>query len=387
LDFNHIRPTSEVINLNNLECNYKEIRKITDNKSKICAVVKADGYGMGAYEVAKVVLSCGASYLAVAFLDEALALRHKGIDVPILILGYTPEEQFHKVVEYDLTQTIYSLKSAEILSNVAQRMRKNAKIHIKLDTGMNRLGFQAEPLAIPELKKLFRFKGLGIEGIYTHFAKADENDIVFTYGQFDKYMAIVETLERDGFNIPIKHVANSAAIIQFPDTHLDMVRAGIILYGLYPDGVDKEKIRLNPIMTLKTQVSYVKHLLKGRSISYGGAFVTQRDSIIATLPVGYADGYSRRLSSKGTVIIKGKRAPIVGRICMDQCMVDVTDIDGVLPGDEVILIGNMGKEVISVDDVANAIDTIRDEVINNISKRVPRIYIKDGEIIDVKNIF
>ncbi|MGI6486685.1 MAG: alanine racemase [Tepidanaerobacteraceae bacterium] len=386
MHFGTVRPTREEINLDYLEHNFKEIRRITDKNATICAVLKSDGYGMGAYEAAKVLLSCGASYLAVAFLDEALALRNRGIDAPILILGYTPEEQFDKVIGNDLTQTVYCLKLAEKLSNVAQRMSKKAKIHIKIDSGMGRLGFQAQPLNIAEIKKLFNYKGLEIEGIYTHFAKADENDIQFTYEQFTNFLKVVNILDEEGFRIPIKHAANSAAIIQFPDTHLDMVRAGIILFGLYPDSVNRDKARLRPVMTFKTQVSCVKRLPKGRSISYGGIFITRHDSVVATLPVGYADGYSRRLSSRGNVIVKGKRAPIIGRICMDQCMIDVTHIEGVKIGDEVILIGSMGDETITVDDVANTIGTVRDEIVNGVSRRVPRVYKKNNKIIHVKGM-
>ena len=388
MDLAHLRPTRAEINLDNLKHNLKEIRRVADSQAAICAVVKADGYGHGALEVAQTALDCGVSYLAVAFLDEALQLRKEGIKAPILILGFTPEEQFDKIVEHDITQTVYKVSSAQKLSLEAKKQGKKAKIHIKLDTGMSRIGFQAEPSSIDEIKKIFSMENLEVEGMFTHFSKADEKDKTFTEEQFKKYMAVAETLEKDGFKIPIKHVANSAAIMELPHTHLDMVRPGIILYGLYPsDEVDKSRIDLKPVMSLKTRVSHVKILGAGRAISYGGTFITKRQSIIATLPVGYADGYSRLLSSRASVMIKGQRAPVVGRVCMDQCMVDVTDIQGAVePGEDVLLFGGSGDPTVSTDEIARIIGTINYEVVCGVSRRVPRVYIRDGKIVKVKNL-
>jgi len=361
---------------------------VTLPSAGICAVVKADGYGHGALETAQIALAGGASYLAVAFLDEALELRRAGIRSPILILGFTPEDHFDKIVEQDITQTIFTFESAKRLSEEAQRQGKTAKIHIKLDTGMNRLGFQAGPSAVREIEKIFKLEGLYVEGIFTHFSKADETDPSFTKMQFENYQAVVSSLEQTGYVIPIKHAANSAAIMQFPETHLDMVRPGIILYGLYPsDEVDKSKLDLKPVMTFKTKVSYVKTVSAGKAVSYGGSYITKRKSIIATLPVGYADGYSRLLSSKASVLIKGQRAPVVGRICMDQCMVDVTDVKGdVTVGEDVVLLGEMGNETISADEIARILGTINYEVVCAISKRVPRIYTASGNIVKIKNV-
>ncbi|WP_422446746.1 alanine racemase [Thermoanaerobacterium sp. DL9XJH110] len=388
MDLRHLRPTRAEISLDNLEHNLKEIRRATAPTARICAVVKADGYGHGALEVARTALACGASYLAVAILDEALQLREQGIKAPILILGFTPEEQFDRIVEQDIIQTVYNLKSAQLLSLEAKKQGKKAKIHVKLDTGMSRIGFQAEPSALCEIKKLFALEGLEVEGIFTHFAKADEKDKTFTHEQFEKFMAVVDALEKDGFHIPVKHTANSAAVMELPGTHLDMVRPGIILYGLYPsDEVDKSRIRLKPVMSLKTRISHVKKLGRGRAISYGGTFVTRRESLIATLPVGYADGYSRLLSNRAHVLIKGQRAPVVGRVCMDQCMVDVTDIKGgVEPGEDVVLFGSMGEETISADEIAKIIGTISYEVVCAVARRVPRVYFKHGKILKVKNL-
>ena len=265
-------------------------------------------------------------------------------------MGFTPEDQFDKIIEHDIIQTVYSTKSAEKLSEIAGKKGKKAKVHIKLDTGFNRIGYQLDNLSINEIKRLFELKNLQIEGIYTHFARADEADNLFTMEQFRKFMTAVDALERDGIHIPIRHTANSAAIIGFPYTHLDMVRPGIILYGLYPsEKINMSRINLKPVMSVKTKVSGIKTLPKGKSIN---SFVTNRQSVIATLPVGYADGYSRRLSDKAEVDNKVAAVPVIGRICIDECMIDVTDITSVKVGDDVVLFGSMGKQVISVNELA-----------------------------------
>lgn len=388
MDLAHLRPTRAEINLDNLEHNLNEIRRVAHPRAGICAVVKADGYGHGAVEVAETALFCGASYLAVALLDEALQLRRAGIKAPILILGFTPDGQFDKIIEHDITQTIYSLESAQKLSKEARKRGKKAKIHIKLDTGMSRIGFQADRSSIEDIKKLFFMDGLEVEGMFTHFSKADEKDKSFTNEQFEKYMAVADELEKAGCRIPIKHAANSAAIMELPHTHLDMVRPGIILYGLYPSNeVDRSRIDLRPVMALKTRVSHVKELEAGRAVSYGGTFVTKRKSVIATLPVGYADGYSRLLSSKAQVLVKGRRAPVVGRVCMDQCMVDVTDIEGeVKPEEDVLLFGGTDESTVTADEIAGIMGTINYEVVCAVARRVPRVYLRNGKIIKIKNL-
>jgi len=386
-DLSNIRPTWAEINLDNVRHNIMEIRRVISPSVKLCAVVKANAYGHGAVEVAREALACGASYLSVAFLDEAIELRENGITSPVLILGFTPENQFDKIIEHNITQTIYNVESAKALSDCAIKLGKKAKVHIKIDTGMSRIGFCPEVCYKDEFKKLFSLPGLEIEGIFTHFSRADERDRSWTNEQFRLFSEVLNFIEKSGYNIPLKHAANSAGIIEYPETHLDMVRPGIILYGLYPsDEVSKNLINLKPVMSFKTRVSNVKVLPKGKAISYGGAFVTQRESIIATLPVGYADGFSRLLSSKAQVLIKGKRAPIVGRICMDQCMVDVTDIQPLVSiGDEVVLIGESGNDRISTEEITNLIGTINYEVVCGISKRVPRVYISGGKILKVKS--
>lgn len=380
------RPTRAEINLDNLQHNISEIKRITSSGAFLCAVVKADAYGHGAVEVANTALSCGARYLAVAILEEAVFLREAGIKAPILILGFTPEEQFDKIVEYGITQTVYNLNSAKLLSKKAKECGVKAKVHIKLDTGMSRIGFPARTSCLTDIEEIFKLPGIEVEGVFTHFAKADERDKSFTKEQYEKFDMIIKALDSRGFRIPIKHVANSAAIIDLPEMHLDMVRPGIVLYGIYPsDEVKREKINLKPVMSFKTRVSHVKRVPAGTPISYGGTFVTKRESVIATLPVGYADGYPRLLSSRAEVLIKGKRAPIVGRICMDQCMVDVTDVPGVMPGDDVELFGEGKNGGVTADEIARIVGTIPYEIVCGISKRVPRIYIKNGKIIKINN--
>lgn len=382
-----INPTRAEINLDNLKHNLAMVRKIISPKTKICAVLKADGYGHGAFEVAQIAENAKISYLAVATLDEALYLRQKGIKIPILILGFTPVYQFDKIIEQNITQTVFDFESAKDLSFLAKKQGKKAKVHIKLDTGMGRLGFPVEPSTISEIIKILKLEGLEVEGLFTHFARADEKDKNYTKKQFNDFLLVANRLKKLGFSIPIKHVANSAAIIDCPETNLDMVRPGIMLYGLYPsDKVNKDKVKLKPVMTLKTKIAYVKSLSKGKSVSYGGTFVTKRQSLIATLPIGYADGYFRALSSKASVLVNGQRAPVIGRICMDQCMVDVTDIKGsVKKGDDVVILGAMEQEKILAEQLAHLAGTINYEVICSIGKRVPRVYIENGKIAKIKD--
>ena len=380
---NHIRPTRAEVNLDNLKHNLKEIRRITSPDACICAVVKANGYGHGAIEIADTALSFGASYLAVAVIDEAVELRQKGIQAPILVLGYTPEKQFDEVIEYNITQTVYSLESAQLLAEQAKKNGKKAVVHIKLDTGMSRLGFRSEVASIPLIEKLFLIDGLCVEGIFSHFAKADEKDKEFTEQQFKNFINVVSILEKDGYKIPIKHIANSAAIIDLPYTHLDMVRPGIILYGLYPSKeVDKTKIQLKPVMSLKTRISHVKNIGLAWPC-YGGKFITQRKSIIATLPVDMPMDIQDRSSHSS--IMNGYRAPLVGNICMISAWLMLLIYRAnVEVGDDVVLFGEMGNQTITVDEIADKIGTINYEVVCGVSKRVPRVYINDGKVVDIK---
>lgn len=379
-----LRPVWAEIDLDGLAHNIKEVRRITNKEAIVTAVVKANAYGHGSIEAAKVFLENGANRLAVATLSEAVELRRADIDAPILILGYTPDSQHKIAVENDIIEAIYTLESAEKLSQVAGNLNKKAKVHIKVDSGMGRIGFPPVDSSIDKIEKISKLPNLEIEGIFTHFAKADEVDKAYTGKQFKNYKWVIEKLKDKNIQIPIKHVSNSAATIDLPEYNLNMVRGGIMIYGLYPsDEVDKEKVSLKPAMTLKAKISHLKEVPEGTGISYGQIFVTKRKSKIATIPIGYADGFTRLLTSKAEVAIKGKRAPIVGKICMDQCMIDVTDIEDVKVGDEVVLFGDGTNGVPHIDEVAEKLGTINYEIVCMVGRRVPRVYIKDGKIIKI----
>ena len=307
--------------------NVNEVKKRIKKETMIMAVIKADGYGHGSVTLADY-LSDLVDYFGVALIEEAVELRNNGITKPILILGYTDPTQFDLVVDYDVTQTIFTKESAALLSEIAVKNNKIAKLHIAVDTGMTRIGFEDTSDSVNEIKEICTYKNLNVEGIFTHFACADQKDKTSAKIQFSRYMNFINLLSKNGIDIPIKHVSNSAAIIEFNDTNLNMVRSGIITYGLYPsDEVETEPIKAIPAMSLITHVVHVKTVPSGCGVSYGHTYITDKPTKIATLPVGYADGYPRALSSKGRVIIGGQYAPIIGRVCMDQMMVDVSDID------------------------------------------------------------
>lgn len=380
-----MRPVWAEIDLDKAAYNMKNIKKIVGDK-EVIAVVKADCYGHGADDLAPVFLENGASRLAVAILTEGIELRKKNITAPIMILGYTPLELSEELINNDIEQTVYDLEYAKKLSDVAEKLGKKAKIHIALDTGMGRIGFIPNEKSIEDVVEIASLKGIEIIGIFTHFSTADEYDKTYTNEQFKKIKDFIAELEKRNINIPLKHVSNSGAIMDMPETYLDAVRAGIILYGYYPSNeVNKEKLDIKPILTLKTTVSHVKEVEEGTSISYGRTFITERKSKIATIPIGYADGYSRLLSGKAKVIINGKFAPVVGRICMDQCMIDVTDIGEVKVGDEVILLGEEGNLKFNADDFAEIMGTINYEITCMLKQRIPRVYIKEGKIVNVRN--
>lgn len=378
------RPVWAEIDLDNLVHNIREVRRITRDDTIIMAVVKADAYGHGAPIACKTFIENGAERLAVATLTEAVQLRRSGFDVPILILGYTPIYQFGEIVKFDVDPTIYTYEHAEELSKTASAQGQVVKIHVMLDTGLGRLGFLPSEDSIRDIVEISQLPSVEIEGIFTHFAVADEKDKKYTRNQFEKFMQMVDELEDRGVNIPIKHVSNSAAIIDLPEYNLDMIRPGIILYGLYPSSeVDINRVVLKPALTLKAEISNLKTVPRGTGISYGLSFTTDRRSQIGTIPVGYAYGYRRALSNRAEVGIRGRRAPVVGRVCMDQCMVDLTDIDGVKIGDEVVLFGDGINNTPRIGEVAEWIGTIIDEILCSISRRVPRVYIKNGKIIEI----
>lgn len=367
------------IDLSALEHNFREIRRVTKEGTDIMAVVKADAYGHGALEIAEVLLRAGASGLCLATIDEAVELRQRGITAPMMTLGYTDISRVEDAVRYDVDQAVYSYETAKAISDEAVRQGKSARVHVKLDTGMGRIGFPADGSSTDEILKALSLPGIIPYGVFSHFAVADTDDDEYTRAQFDMFMKQVNELEDKGIKFTKKHICNSAGIMRFPEMHLDMVRAGIILYGLMPPGCPepKEKIDLIPVMTWYAKVIHVKNVPSDTSISYGRHFVSARPSEITTVGIGYADGLSRRLSDGFELIIGGVRCPIAGNVCMDMCMVDTTDLK-VRPkvGDEVIV---FGKER-SADELADRIGTINYEITCDVGKRVKRIYIKDGEI-------
>ena len=370
-----------VIDLDAICHNIKEVKRVIGPGVKVMPVIKADGYGHGAVPIAKALNEIGVDAFAVAIIEEGITLRNNGITQPIVILGYTSEYQYSSLIQYEIQPTVFCYEMAESLSRIASALGKDAKIHIKLDTGMNRIGFKPTRESLEIVKRIAGLPHIIIEGIFTHFACADEADKTSAKKQKEEYDKFVGWLEEEGIQIPVKHVSNSAAIIDMDGWRMDMVRSGIITYGLYPsEEVSKEVLDLKPAMSLKTHIVYIKEVGPGEGVSYNHTFVTKRNTKIATIPVGYADGYPRALSSKGKVLIRGQYAPIIGRICMDQFMVDVTDIDGVETMDEVTLVGQDGDQRISVEEVASAAGSFNYEFVCGISKRVPRVYMQHGKM-------
>ena len=359
--------------------NTKAIQKKVGKDTKVMVVVKADAYGHGAIEVAKALSEISTYGFAVATVGEALALRRAGITKPILILDFVFPNQFETIIRNNITLTVFRYSIARQLNEVAERMGTTAHIHIKVDTGMGRIGYIPDDESVDEICRIARLTNIEIEGIFTHYACADMRDKTSMNTQTEKFFDFVNRVESCGINIPIKHICNSAAIIDKDDGFLDMVRSGIVTYGLYPsDEVDKNKLKIRPAMELKSLVINVKTIHKGDTVSYGFTYVADGPRVIATIPVGYADGYPRLMSNKGFVLIHGKRAAIVGRVCMDQFMVDVTDIPGVSIGDEVTLIGRDGDECITCEEIGRISGRFNYEFLCCITRRVPRVYIRNG---------
>ena len=374
------------IDLDNIAHNVREVRRLAGKRTDIIAVVKADAYGHGTLETVKTLLENGVTRLAVSMLDEAIQLRKIGIDVPILVLNHTDFRRLGRPWDTTLPRRFTAMKWPRPCRRKPLGMGQ-ARVHIKIDTGMSRVGFMPGYSAVKDVVAIMKLDGIIIEGIFTHFAVADTKDRTYTLRQFELFESIIEELNRIGVLIPIRHVSNSAAIIQYPEMTLEAVRPGIILYGIYPSHeVDRSVINLKPAMSLKANVVLVKELEPGVSISYGRTFTTRRPSRIATIPVGYADGYSRLLSNKCRVLINGQYAPVVGTICMDQLMVDITEISGdVKTGDEVVLIGRQGDNEISAEEIADLIGTIPYEILCIVGKRVPRVYIRNNSVVNVLN--
>ena len=376
------------IDLKAIAHNIKELRRITHPKARLMAVVKANGYGHGAIQVARCALQNGAEILGVARIEEGIQIRNADIEVPILIFGYTHPELAADLLEYDLTPTVYSFASAQTLSRAAAPLQKTIKIHLKVDTGMGRLGllphnFQPDNSvaisadAIEETLAIASLEGLELEGIFTHFATADSADKSYAEDQLNLFINYLNRLRKAGLQPSVRHAANSAALIDIPHSHFDMVRPGIATYGLYPsDEVNKQHVPLKPAMSLKTQIIHLKQVPAGFKVSYGITHETRKATTIATVPVGYADGLNRLLSSRGQMLVNGQRAPIIGRVCMDLTMLDVGHIDNVQMGDEVVIFGQQGNETLSVDEMASLLNTINYEIVSSITARVPRVYLK-----------
>lgn len=375
------RATWAEINIKNLKQNYKNIKKLLKEDTKICGVIKANAYGHGSIQIAKALVDEGADYLAIATLEEGIELRNNDIKLPILCLGYIQEECFDLALQNDIDITIYSKESAQSLNKVSKQKNKKARVHIKLDTGMSRLGFQINDETVDIIESICVYSNLDIVGIYSHFAMSDEKDKTFTNMQFNKFKYIIDELENRGIKIPIKHICNSAGIIDCPNYHLDMVRSGIILYGHYPsDDVMKDRLDLRPVMTLKTTVSNIKTVNPNTGISYGQKYRTNDFTKIATVPIGYADGFTRMLNESANMKIKDKLVPVVGRICMDQCMLQVDGLD-IRIGDEVKIFGEDAD--IKIERIANSLNTINYEVLCMISRRIPRVYLEGNTVLHI----
>jgi len=366
------RPTIAVIDMEALDHNFREVVRCAEGQ-QVLAVVKARAYGHGAVEMSKRLLRLGADMLGVALVEEGRELREAGIDAPVLVMGATFPEQAEEMVSLKLTPAIFGLSVAQALSEAAYKRRTTINVHIKIDTGMGRIGIAPEdaPELIAALQKL---RNISVQGLMTHFADADLRDKQFASKQMDRFESLLKALEAKKIKVPVRHAANSAAVLDFHRAFFTMVRPGLMLYGYNPLEEGALGADLRPVLSLVTRIAFIKKVPTGVPISYGRTFTTKRESAIATLPIGYADGYGRGLSNKGEALVRGMRVPVVGRVCMDMCMIDVTDVPAAREGDDVVLIGSQGSERITADDIAAKIGTIAYEVLCGISSRVPRIY-------------
>lgn len=386
-----MRPYSRVYATVNLDAVASNMRSMRDNlpaSTLIMGSVKADGYGHGSVPVAKTIEPYVFGY-AVATIDEGIILRRHGINKTILILGVTHESRYEDLLRYDIRTAMFQYEKAKKLSDLALKQGKKAVVHLALDTGMSRIGMKADREHAKEAAAIAALEGMEVEGLFTHFARADETDKSAYEEQYRRYKEFLGYLKELGVKIPIRHCSNSAGIVEsLESNHMDMVRAGIAIYGMYPsDEVDHNSVKLTPAMEIKSCITYIKEIEAGTAVSYGGTFVADHTMKVATIPVGYGDGYVRSLSGKGDVLIHGKRAAILGRICMDQFMVDVTDIPDVQEDDEVTLLGSDGAECITMEELAEKSGGFHYEMICDIGKRIPRVYLKDGKVVGTKDYF
>ncbi|SMO88997.1 alanine racemase [Melghirimyces algeriensis] len=384
-DHQYYRDTKAIVDLDAIEYNVKEFRRHLPKSCRLMATVKADAYGHGAVQVARAALSAGATHLAVAFLDEALELRQAGISAPLLVLGQTPARGVKEAIQQDLILTAYDHESAEAIAREAGKVEHPARVHMKVDTGMGRLGLWKDQ-SVSLIQRWVDDSRIKVEGMFTHFATADEADKGYAVEQHERLLEVIQGLENRGISIPLIHCANSATAIDMPHWAYGMVRLGISMYGYYPsDEVNREAVNLRPALTLKTRIAQLKRPPAGTGISYGKTAVVNGNQWIATLPIGYADGYSRLLSNRAVALVRGRKVPVIGRICMDQTMLDVTQAMPVTVGDEVVLYGSQGSETVHVDEIAHLLGTISYEITCMVARRVPRVYIRSGQVVDISN--
>lgn len=373
------------IDLDAIRMNIMTMKSLIPKDKKLLAVIKANAYGHGAVEIANA-LGDLSDYYGVACLDEAIELRNAGVRKPILILGMTDESLFEQLIDMEITQTIFTLEQALVMSAMAVRKAKTAKIHIKLDTGMNRIGFPCNEESIQAIVEITKLQNLNVEGIFTHYYKADCIDKTSAMGQLAKYTDMISRLQKLGVSFEIRHISNSAGIMEMPNEMYDMVRSGISTYGLYPsEEMDKEACILHPAMTFKSHIVHVKSVPAGETVGYGGTYTLPCEKKIATVGVGYADGYPRALSNQGRMLLHGQYVPIVGRVCMDQTMIDVSGIADVAVGDEVVLFGKQGENFISVEEIAEMSASFNYETVCDVNRRVPRIFYREGLVVGTKN--
>lgn len=387
-----LKRTWAEVNLNAICDNFMAIKRQVKKGTKILCVLKADAYGHGATALAEQYEKMGADWFAVSNLEEALQLRNSMITKPILILGYTPANMARVLSTFNISQAVFTKSYAEELSEAALEANCKVNAHVKLDTGMSRIGFifhdkKRDLGSLLDIKEISALKGIKLEGIFTHFAKSDEGGegIVFTKHQYENFCFAVRYLKENGIDIPLKHCSNSAAILNYKEMNMDMVRAGLILYGFYPSDYNLSDLNLKPAIQLKTVISQLKTIEKNTAVSYGGKFITKRKTKIATVPIGYADGYLRVLSGKAYMLINGQKAKVVGRICMDQLMLDVTDVDNININDEVVVFGKSKDAEITLDELSAMMGTINYEFLCLLSKRIPRIYLKDNKTVSQLN--
>lgn len=381
------RPTWIEVSLDALESNWNELRKFLPRDMRMMAVVKADAYGHGAVQVAEQVLEQGADYIGVAFLDEALDLRKGGITAPILVLGYTSPDSIDVAIEHDITLTAFSYDLLSALQDRTQSADvKQLKVHVKIDSGMGRVGLHEKEEAIAYIEEMMKLPNVVLEGVFTHYATADEADKTYITMQYRRFEEIIHHFKNQGIDFPYIHAGNSATAIDTPELSYNMVRIGLAMYGMYPSGeVKMDDVHLTPVLSIKSKIVMLKTLPPNSGVSYGVRYYTQSEEQIATLPIGYADGYSRMLSGKGEALVHGKRVPIVGTICMDQCMIQVDDVQDAKVGDEVVILGTQGEDEISAEEIADKLGTINYEIVCMLSHRVPRVYVKKHKVVKVVN--